>query len=226
MTMTLPRCLKSALLSTALLLSALPASAQPAPPTPPTAAAGDARRWVETRHAAVSRLLRTGADAGAAATAARDAQVARILNDMLDVEALGRAALDPYFGQQTPADQAEFVSLLRQLIERNYRNNLDSTLDWAVTYSPAEAGPNSTMVVRTVARSRTNPRATPVNIEYRLTSRGAGWVVHDLVTNGSSLVQSYREAYTRIIRDRGFPELLRRLRQRVANMGQAGAVQP
>jgi|JI10StandDraft_1071094.scaffolds.fasta_scaffold176009_2 phospholipid transport system substrate-binding protein len=226
MTMTLPRCLKSALLSSALMLSTLPASAQPAPPGQPTAAATDARRWVETRHAAVSRLLRTNADAGTAAIATRDAQVARILNDMLDVEALGRAALNPYFGQQTPADQTEFVSLLRQLIERNYRNNLDSTLDWAVTYSPAEAGPDRTMVVRTTARSRTNVRATPVNIEYRLSPRGAGWVVHDLVTNGSSLVQSYREAYTRIIRDRGFPELLRRLRQRVANMGQAGAVQP
>lgn len=225
MTMSLLRRVPVLLLSTALVLGASAASAQPQPPTQP-AAAGDARRWVETRHAAVNRLLRTGADAGVEARATRDAQVARILNDMIDVEALGRAALDPYFGQQTAADQGEFVSLLRQLIERNYRQNLDSTLDWAVTYSPAEPGANGSSVVRTTARSRTNPRATPVTIDYHLSPRGNGWVVHDLVTNGSSLVQSYREAYTRIIRDRGFPELIRRLRQRVANLANGGSVNP
>lgn len=224
MAMTLPRSVAPLLLSTSLALVGLPAAAQPVPPSQQAATVTDARRWVETRHAAVNRLLRTDGDAGA--RAARDAQVARILNDMIDVEALGRAALDPHFAQQTPADQTEFVTLLRQLIERNYRQNLDSTLDWGVTYSPAEPGPDRTMVVRTTARSRTNPRATPVTIEYRLSLRGSGWVVYDLVTNGSSLVQSYRDAYTRIIRDRGFAELLRRLRQRVANMGPAGAVQP
>jgi ABC-type transporter MlaC component len=41
-------------------------------------------------------------------------------------------------------------------------------------------------------------------------------VIWDLVTNGSSTVQTYRESYTRIVRERGFDELLRRLRARAA----------
>ncbi|MDB4930098.1 MAG: Toluene tolerance precursor, partial [Myxococcaceae bacterium] len=173
-----------------------------------------------------SRLLSQGSDAGAAATAVRDAQVARILNGMLDIEELGRRALDPYFAQQTPADQAEFVSLLRQLIERNYRRNLESTLNWAVTYGAAATAADGGAVVPTTARSRTSARSEPVTIDYHLRRRGADWVVYDIVTNRSSLVQSYRDGYTRIVRDRGFPELLRRLRQRVAALDTAPATNP
>ena len=77
-------------------------------------------------------------------------------------------------------------------------------------------------VVRTVARSRTDARAAAVTIEYRMRRNGNAWVVYDLVTNGSSLVQTYHDSYTRIIRDRGFPELITRLRTRVANL-QSGA---
>jgi ABC-type transporter MlaC component len=64
-----------------------------------------------------------------------------------------------------------------------------------------------------------------VTIDYRLQRRGEAWIVYDIVTNGASLVQSYHDAYTRIIRDpsKGFPELLRRLRTRVAQPAAAPA---
>lgn len=217
MTMMLSRRSVGALLFSLAVAAATPvALAQPAPPDP--------RRWVESRLGAVTRLLSQGGDAGP--NTARDAQVARILNGMLDVEELGRRALDPYFAQQTPADQTEFVSLLRQLIESNYRHNLESTLNWTVTYGDAVVGADGNAVIPTTARSRTNARTEPVTIDYHLRRRGNDWVVYDLVTNRSSLVQSYRDGYTRIVRDRGFPELLRRLRQRVAALGSGGSANP
>jgi phospholipid transport system substrate-binding protein len=218
--MTLDRRRFASLVLSAVALSAASARAQPAP------GGADPRRWVEGRLGAVTRLLAQGSDAGVAATATRDAQVARILNGMLDIEELGRRALDPHFAQQTPADQAEFVSLLRQLIERNYRRNLESTLSWAVTYGAPTAAADGSAVVPTTARSRTSARTEPVTIDYHLRHRGADWIVYDIVTNRSSLVQSYRDGYTRIVRDRGFPELLRRLRQRVAALATGPTANP
>ena len=156
------RALGGLFLSAAVALTLAPASAQPAPSGP------DPRRWVEGRLGAVTRLLSQGSDAGVAATAARDAQVARILNAMLDIDELGRRALDPYFTQQSAADQGEFVALLRQLIERNYRQNLESTLSWAVTYGAAAMSADGTAVLPTTARSRTNARTEPVTIDYHL----------------------------------------------------------
>lgn len=177
------------------------------------------RRFVEVRHAAVNRLL------GQPATPTRDAQMARLLNGLLDLDELAQRALDPFWTQRSPAERQEFTALLRQLIERNYQQNLRDTLNFGLTYEPevidAAAG---TAVVRATARARTDARAAPVNLEYRLRQRGGEWVVYDVVTNNSSLVQTYHDSYTRIIRERGFPELLVRMRARVAALQSGSGV--
>lgn len=175
------------------------------------------RQWIETRHAAVNQLLRGSGDAGPGDR--QRAAVSRILNEMIDVDELARRALEPLWSQRTPAEQQEFVGLLRQLIERNYRDNLDRTVDWTVRYEPEELNAaEGTAVVRTVARSRADSRAAPVTIEYRLRRVGDRWVVYDLVTNRASLVQTYHDSYTRILRERGFAELIRRMRNRLQQM--------
>jgi phospholipid transport system substrate-binding protein len=199
-----------------MLLTVAPVSAQ---------TRGGPRAWIELRHAAVNRLLRSPA-AGAAAEQ-RNAQVARILNQMIDLDELARRALDPYWAERTPAERDEFIGLLRQLIERNYRQNLDQTLGFAVTYDPEviDAAAN-TATVRTVARSRTDARAAPVTVEYRLRRRNNEWIVYDLVTNNASLVASYHESYVRIIRERGFATLLQRMRARVQALRSGAAIVP
>jgi len=194
------------------------AGAQPAPRNAP-------REFVVNRHRAVMQLLQRRPTVGTPEREARDRAVANVLNGMLDIDELARRALEPYWAPQTPADQQEFTSLLRQLIERNYRENLDGTLGWTVRWEDAvldDAGTAAT--VRSTAQSN-NVRERAVTIEYRLQRRGQGWIVYDIVTNGASLVQSYHDAYTRIIRDptKGFPELLRRLRNRVSQGSAATA---
>jgi phospholipid transport system substrate-binding protein len=186
---------------------------------------GGPREFVVNRHRAVMQLLQRRPDAGTPELAARDRAVANVLNGMLDIEELARRALEPYWAQQPAAQQQEFTALLRQLIERNYRENLDSTLGWTVRWEDAlidDAGTGAS--VRSTAQSQ-NARERPVNVEYRLQRRADAWIVYDIVTNGASLVQSYHDAYTRIIRDptKGFPELLRRLRARVAQGPSAAA---
>ncbi len=188
-------------------------------------APGGPRHFVETHHAAVNRLLRTHPDGPARAQ--RDEQVARILNSMLDIDELGRRALDPMLGQQSAEHQQQFLTLLRRLIESNYRQNLDATLDWGITYANDEPGDGgSDAVVRTVARSRTDARAAPVTVDYRLHRAGTAWIVYDIVTNNVSLVQTYHDAYTRIVREHGFDDLLARMRRRVDSLGRDAGASP
>lgn len=179
------------------------AIAQPAP---------SPRRWIETQQAAIQTILRASP-----AGAPTDPRIPRIFSGMLDIDDLARRALDTHWTGRTDAERTEFSSLLRQLIEHQYQGNLDQTLNYAVTYEPETIAPDGlTATVRSVARSRTDPRAPPVTIEYRLHRRGNGWAVHDLVTNGSSTVQTYHDQYGRIITQHGFPELLNRMRTRSA----------
>jgi phospholipid transport system substrate-binding protein len=188
---------------------------------------GGPRQWIQARHVVVNRLLSAHPAPGSPEAAQRDARVAAVLNQMLDLDELARLALEPEWNARTPAEKAQFVGLLRQLIERNYRQNLDATLNFAVSYEAETVDEAAgTAVVRTVARSRTDVRAAPVTIEYRLRKRGSDWIVYDLVTSGASLVQTYHDSYLRIIRERGFPELIRRMEARVAALRTGAAVTP
>lgn len=188
---------------------------------------GGPRQWVQARHMVVNRLLATHPAAGTPEAAQREARVSAVLNGMLDLDELARLALDPEWAARTPAEKTQFVGLLRQLIERNYRQNLDATQSFAVTYEAETVDQAAgTASVRTVARSRTDVRAAPVTIEYRLRRRGTDWIVYDLVTNGASLVQTYHDSYTRIIRERGFAELIRRMQTRVAALQSGATVTP
>ena len=83
-----------------------------------------------------------------------------------------------------------------------------------MTYGEAEAQGDS-VIVRTEARSRTNRRAPVVAIDYRLHQLNGNWRVIDISTDGSSLVESYRRQFRRIIRREGWDGLLNRMRARL-----------
>ncbi len=104
------------------------------------------------------------------------------------------------------------------LIERNYRKNLRSTLGYDVSYDGVEKIEKGTLV-KTVAKSKTNKRQPPVEISYTLWQPDGRWRVVDITTDGVSMVRNYRSQFNRIIRKDGWDELIRRMKDRLANEG-------
>ncbi len=138
-----------------------------------------------------------------------------MLGDLLDYESLSRAALATHWEAQTPAQRQEFVTLLRQLVERSYRANLQRTLSFDVRYERATAQGDGVRV-ETLARSRENRRAPAVEIDYQLERHGRSWKVVNLVTDGQDLVANYRTQFHRIIEREGWDGLIRRMRERLS----------
>lgn len=178
---------------------------------------GPATRYVRSRHDDVSRILRTEATTDAA-RAQRSAEVTRILSDLLDYEELSRRSLGPHWDSHTPEQRTEFVNLLRQLVERNYEQNLQRVLEFDVSYTSERTGADGT-VVTTEARSRTERRQPPVEIRYTMHLVGNSWRVYDVETDGVSLVRNYRNQFNRIVTENGWDELIRRMRDRLARGG-------
>lgn len=172
-------------------------------------AQADARAFLEQKHAAVTRLMEQ------APSASRDRRLTRMLTELLDYRELSRRALADHWEARSEAERDEFVSLLQQLVERSYRQNLQRTLRFEVTYEQAEPRGDE-VLVRTEARSRTNRRAPPVSIDYLLRPVGNGWRVVDLtVDDGMSMVESYRRQFARIIEREGWDGLIARMRARL-----------
>ncbi|MCB9591191.1 MAG: ABC transporter substrate-binding protein [Sandaracinaceae bacterium] len=177
------------------------------------AAQGTARAFLEAKHEEVNGILRQEVSTDAARTR-RSAQLTRILNDLLDYDALSEAALSDHWEARSPEERTQFVALLRQLVERNYENNLERILEFEVEYGDERARGDRTLVT-TSARSRTQRRQPPVEIEYTLRRDGRRWRVVDVTTDGVSMVRNYRDQFNRIITRDGWAELISRMERRL-----------
>jgi len=195
----LPR-LASLLLAAALALPALGRAQAPA----------EAQSFLEAQHAEVERLMRQPEGE------TRDQRLSAVIGQLLDYDELARRSLSRHWAEHSAAEQREFSSLLRQLVERSYRSNLESTLGYDVRYLGAEAQ-GTDVLVRTTARSRTNRRQPAIAIDYALHRKDGRWQVFDVWTDGVSLVENYRSQFNRIIRREGWDALLQKMRDRITS---------
>jgi phospholipid transport system substrate-binding protein len=179
--------------------------------TSPVAFAGDEAPldFVKTRQTELAQLVKKGN--------APDSKkkIENVFDAILDYDAFARDSLRENWDARTDAERREFQDVLKQLVRRAYRRNLDRTLDYDVTFQGV-APQDQSFVVRTVAQNRKNAREEPISIDYTLHKVGGDWRIHDIVTEGSSLIANYHQQFSRIIKKDGFPELMRRMKARLA----------
>jgi phospholipid transport system substrate-binding protein len=92
---------------------------------------------------------------------------------------------------------------------------LDKTNGWNINYekpTPVDGG----VRVPTVATHKTDKRKEPVSIAYLMHETKGQWRVFDIVVEGSSLVGNYQSQFRKIIRKKGFAELVSRMKRRIA----------
>src|ERR1700704_2976274 len=110
------------LLATLILAVAVPAFAGDATKTPATAPlkAGPGSQAVKAANDKIASLLKQKVTAGSKEEKELAAKVTTSVRDFLDIDELGKRALVDQWGKLTAAQQTEFLTTLRALIEDNY----------------------------------------------------------------------------------------------------------
>ena len=173
----------------------------------PVALAASAEDFVKAKQTELMKLVKQGKP---------DAEVDKVFDQVLDYRVLAEAALGENWGDRTDAERAEFTDLLAKLVRNSYRKNLKKTLGYSIAYKGTEKGKDGE-IVRTVATSTKDAREEPMSIDYVVRSENAGQRIIDVVTEGSSMVLNYRSSFNRIMKKGGFPEVLKRMRKKVAS---------
>jgi phospholipid transport system substrate-binding protein len=186
---------------------------------------GPATRYLRQMNERVDHIMERHVTTDADRTA-RDAEVTTILVDLLDFDELCRRSMDTHWATLTTAQQTEFSAILRQLVERNYRQNLERIREYQVDYTREETTATG-VVAHTSAHSRASHREPPIAIDYTMHLVGTTWRVFDVTTDGASLVHNYQQMFHRIITRDGFDALMTRMRDRLAHDGgPVGATSP
>jgi phospholipid transport system substrate-binding protein len=173
-----------------------------------TADAAKAEQFIRVKHNKVRQVLRTPD------TPKRAEELTELLGEFLDYDRLTRLSLDKEWDKRSPRERKQFVSLLRQLVERQYQRNMESTLDYKVKWVGTE--PIDTGVkVKSSARSVTKKRQPPVSIEYSMSPADDEWKVFDIFTDEVSLVKNYKRQFRRVIKDEGWDGLIDRMQKKL-----------
>ena len=172
------------------------------------AEAAQAEQFIRTKHNKVRAVLRKPD------TPKRADELTQLLGEFLDYDRLTRLSLDKEWNKRTPREREQFVSLLRQLVERQYQRNMESTLEYKVKWvgtEPIETG----VKVKSSARSVKKKRQPPVSIDYSMSPAGDEWKVFDIFTDDVSLVKNYKRQFRRVIKEEGWSGLIGRMEKKL-----------
>jgi phospholipid transport system substrate-binding protein len=150
--------------------------------------------------------------------AERRAQLKEAISARFDFTEMAKRSLGPEWRRRTPQEQSEFVTLFTELLEAVYLSRIENYSEEKVSYLRETQEQNFAAVGTKIVTKQ----GEEVSVVYRLHQVGEEWKVYDVVIENVSVVNNYRSQFTRVLSSSGFEELLRRLRERVA---QGGALQ-
>lgn len=154
-------------------------------------------------------ILRT-VDAESGTEAPRQA-IRALVNEVFDYRDAAARALGPTWQSRTPAQQAEFVRLFADFIERGY-----------IAFIGMKASVTGGLKIRYLEESVTGDSAavattlltrngSDLDVDYFMVRRGGRWMVRDVVVDGMGLVANYRAQFNRILSTGTYADLVARM---------------
>lgn len=142
--------------------------------------------------------------------AARLEAVRAVADQAFDVTETAKRALGLHWQQRTSTEQAEFVHLFRDLLERGYLSRIGEYGGEQIKYVSEQIDGDHAIVRALIVTKK----GTQVPVESRLLQKADRWLIYDVLVENVSLIANYRSQFDRIIRTTSYEELVRRLKSR------------
>ena len=189
-----------------------------------SASAGDepaAQYFVKKNHDQIMETLRL------APSPARDAKLDDAMGKLIDFdEVVARAFGEPcpqgvakctnHWAEFTPKQQVEVRDLLKKLVQKQYRKNLQKTLTYELKMGGTK--PLAGLIrVRAEAASTTDAREAAVRIDYFVTDVRGQRVV-DVALEGSSMTKNYYEQFHKMLvrPEQGFAHVVKKIKEKLS----------
>jgi phospholipid transport system substrate-binding protein len=167
----------------------------------------------EAVEAAVGRFMTIiqNGRADGAAVGERSEQIRQIVREMFDFDEISRRALSRHWQALPREDQAESVTLFRDLLERAYLTQVEAAAGGEKIAFIGESIENGSATVRSKVVTR---QGSEIPLDYRLHQRNGNWRIYDVAVQGVSFIASYRTQFDRVIRAESYSSLRERLQKK------------
>jgi ABC-type transporter MlaC component len=166
--------------------------------------AGSASAAVQAAQERVRTALNTWFKAeGSARTKARE-QARAAVGDLIDFDALARNTLGSEWDKLKPADRARYTSSLRGAMEANYLAKMRQGKTNDVDKVKSEVLGEEAQGDRTLVHTKVHSGEDTAAIDYAMEKGKKSWRAVDVITEGVSLADTYREQVKKIMAKKNF----------------------
>lgn len=134
----------------------------------------------------------------------RWAKVGIVINDSFDFRGMSQSVLATNWKKASPEERQQFVVFFSQYLEDTYRTKIEAYTNQRVEYVVGEAIRSKKAVVETLIITD----STEIPINYKLKNNDGTWLAYDVVIEGISLVNNYRDTFAAIVKNNGMDGLL------------------
>lgn len=133
-----------------------------------------------------------------------------LINGIMDFPELARRSLGTYWKKIGPADQEKFTRLFKELIEITSTKKLEIFKADRVDYPVETIRGNQAEVRAQIYKGREK-----VEVVYSLHRVKGEWKIYDMIIDELGLAENYLTQFDKIIKERRFAGLLKRLQSRI-----------
>ncbi len=142
----------------------------------------------------------------------KEQKIEAAADKLFDFVELSKRTLGINWNKFTPDQRKEFVGLFRNILRDAYIDKLTSYTDEKVSFVREVPLSENTVEVQSIAEIKRGN----IPINYRVIKKGNEWKVYDVVVEGVSLVNNYRNQFREILGNNPPEKLLETLRNKVA----------
>jgi phospholipid transport system substrate-binding protein len=141
-------------------------------------------------------------------------EVRKLVGHFLDYGELAKRALARHWEPLTPKQREEFVTTLRQLVERSYLRQMHGNPNYNMKYEK-ESKVGSDAIVNATLNTTSRGKKVNIALEYKMLYKDGRWVVYDVLTDEQSMLENYRAEFNKIITKESFDALLKKMKKKL-----------
>jgi phospholipid transport system substrate-binding protein len=147
-------------------------------------------------------------------------QIAEVIDDSFDFRSMSQSVLSTTWKRATLEERERFVEFFSQYIEDTYRSKIEAYTNQRIIF-----GDESVKGDRAVVETFIVTDATEIPVSYRLKNNQGDWYAYDVVIEGVSLVNNYRNTFSAIAKNEGMNGIIADIERRIAKYKAAESTQ-
>ena len=144
-----------------------------------------------------------------------------IIHGTFDLRELSKQSLSRHWKKRSSAEQDQFVQILTDLLEEKALFSKEQSKGggkYYVVYKGHKFYDKAKTRAFVGTRVSVPSEDIKISLNYRLKKKGDEWKIYDVVVDEASLVDNYRYQFNSIITKHGYPDLIRRMNEKLASI--------